>query len=256
MRNLIQFLGHQVRDWTPLFLRRFLQRLANFFAIKTEAFPSIEASLQTLKQHGFNPQYCIDIGAYTGTWTAMFKDIFPDSKVLMIEAQEGKRADLESILKLFNKSVSYEIALLAAEHDKAVRFHEMETGSSVFEESSSIERTTKEVKTETLDSLLKRHSAFTKPCFLKLDTQGYELEILKGAEKTLPHVQAILLEASLLPINSGCPLIAEVIRFLDEKGFQLFDFCSQVRRNDQVLWQTDLLFLNCTSKFLPDPKLI
>jgi hypothetical protein len=63
------------------------------------------------------------------------------------------------------------------------------------------------------------------------------------------------METSLVPVNSGSPLFAEVIQFLAERGFQLFDFCSQVRRTDGVLWQTDLLFLRSNSRFAPKPEL-
>jgi hypothetical protein len=63
------------------------------------------------------------------------------------------------------------------------------------------------------------------------------------------------MEVSLVPVNSGCPLFAEVVAFLGEHGFAVFDFCSQVRRRDGVLWQTDLLFLRANSLFAPKPEL-
>src|SRR5438105_15588252 len=91
--------------------------------------------------------------------------------------------------------------------------------------------------------------------FLKLDVQCFELEVLKGASSILKQAEVVLLEVSLVPINAGCPLFAEVIAALDRNGFQLFDFCSQVRRTDGVLWQTDLLFLRQGSRYLPEPRL-
>jgi hypothetical protein len=78
---------------------------------------------------------------------------------------------------------------------------------------------------------------------LKLDTQGYEIEILKGAPKLLQQVEVVLLEASLIPINKGAPLFSDVVEFMSGCSFRLFDITSQVRRKDRVLWQTDLLFV-------------
>lgn len=75
--------------------------------------------------------------------------------------------------------------------------------------------------------------------------------MLKGGSRALSGAEAVLVEASLVPVNSGCPLIADVVDYLDKRGFRLFDFCSQVRRLDGVLWQTDLLFLRSGSQFLP-----
>jgi hypothetical protein len=65
----------------------------------------------------------------------------------------------------------------------------------------------------------------------------------------------MLLEASLIPINSGCPLVSEVTSYADTAGFRLFDFSSQIRRKDRLLWQTDLLFIRSNSRPLPLPSL-
>ena len=100
-----------------------------------------------------------------------------------------------------------------------------------------------------------RHPEFRRPDFLKLDTQGYELEVLKGAGETLLASQTVFLEASLIPVNVGCPLIANVVAFMTDHGFNLYDFCSQHRLRDSVLWQTDLLFLNRASGLMPRPEL-
>lgn len=90
---------------------------------------------------------------------------------------------------------------------------------------------------------------------LKLDVQGYELEVLKGSSQALRAADVVLMEASLVPINDGCPLIGEVMSFMYDHRFRVFDFCSQIRRADGVLWQTDLLFLKAGSGITPDPRL-
>jgi hypothetical protein len=130
----------------------------------------------------------------------------------------------------------------------------METGSSVFAEQSPIERKTVKRATSKLDSLL-ANGKYSSVDFLKLDVQGYELQVFEGASDALAHATAVLMEVSLVPINSGCPLIAEVIAYLNGFGFRVFDFCSQIRRQDGVLWQTDLLFLRENSPIVPSPSL-
>jgi hypothetical protein len=102
-----------------------------------------------------------------------------------------------------------------------------------------------------LDTLLKRYPP---PDFIKLDVQGYELEVLKGGPQSLHAATAILMEASTLPINQGCPLIADVFAFMDQADFRLFDFCTQVRLRNGILWQTDLLFLK-KARFPTDPSI-
>jgi hypothetical protein len=56
---------------------------------------------------------------------------------------------------------------------------------------------------------------------LKIDTQGYDLEVLKGAENTLQSIRALQLEASVRPIYEGMPGFREVLDYLMSRGFAL-----------------------------------
>jgi FkbM family methyltransferase len=230
-----------------------LNTLKMFKAKKEEAFPSIRKTLLYLKDLGFNPSIAIDVGAYHGEWTKLFKNIYPQSKVLMIEAQEQKERILKEVCKFYDlEDISLEIALLGSENNKEVCFCEMETGSSVFEESSPYRRDYVTKTLVTLDTLVSKYKEFQNIDFLKLDVQGYELEVLAGATTLLKKTEFILLEASLIPVNQGCPLIEEVIYFMTKRNFRMLDFCSQIRRKDGLLWQTDILFIRNDSQFLPN----
>lgn len=219
------------------------------------SYPSIDGALGYLKEWGFQPDSVIDVGAYHGEWTKMLKGIFPNAKVLMVEGQNSKYPILKDVCSSFDGDVVLEIALLGAQDGEKVSFVEMETGSSVLEESSPYKRNYVEKELITLDSLLANYPAYQKVGFLKLDVQGYELDVLKGASKLLEQTEFALMEASLIPINQGCPLISEIIEFMTARNFRLLDFCSQIRRKDGALWQTDLLFVNNTSAFMPKPSL-
>jgi hypothetical protein len=82
------------------------------------------------------------------------------------------------------------------------------------------------------------------PLLLKLDVQGYELEVLRGAERLLQITEVAIFEASLIQYNEGSPLIDEIIAFMAERGFVVFDFCGQARREtDHALFQTDIAFV-------------
>lgn len=97
-----------------------------------------------------------------------------------------------------------ETALLGACENKEVEFIEMGTGSSVLEENNTYaqkDRVTK--KTTTLDKIIETTDAWKKIDFLKLDVQGYELEVLAGASIALKSCEFVLMEASLIPVNSG-----------------------------------------------------
>jgi FkbM family methyltransferase len=57
--------------------------------------------------------------------------------------------------------------------------------------------------------------------WLKIDTQGYEAEVLKGASRLMPRVRALECELSLVPLYDGQPLIDEMIATIYRMGFRM-----------------------------------
>lgn len=65
--------------------------------------------------------------------------------------------------------------------------------------------------------------------FLKIDTQGYELEVLKGIGSHLTPVCCIELEAHVLPLYEGQALLTDICAFLFAYGFELITLRQQGR---------------------------
>ncbi len=57
--------------------------------------------------------------------------------------------------------------------------------------------------------------------WLKIDTQGYEAEVLKGAGCLIPRVDVLECELSLVPLYEGQPLIDEMISTIYRMGFRM-----------------------------------
>ena len=90
---------------------------------------------------------------------------------------------------------------------------------------------------------------------LKMDVQGYELNILKGAQSILKDVELIIAEVSFIDVIIDCPLANEVIQFLDSCEFQLIDVVDfKPRALDNLLWQVDMFFLKKDSFLLKDKR--
>lgn len=227
------------------------KRVINFdYGLLNElAYNSMWSRLEHLAKTGFKPSLVVDAGAFTGDWTKHASRIFTDSKFLMIEAQSKKEPELRKVVTALQGRADLAVTLLGAESGKEVRFFDTGgTGASMFEENSNVKKSEVVYKTKTIDELL---AGKGKPQFIKLDVQGAELEVLKGATESLKTTEFVLLEASIMKYNKGAPTFAELVAFMDKAGFEVFDLCdiNRMPRNFGSVFQLDMIFVKSTSKY-------
>jgi FkbM family methyltransferase len=224
--------------------------------LKTALFeaPDTEASLRRMQRLGFNPAVVIDVGAYIGEWTRGFKRIFPSACILMVEPQPGHLERLRAVAAAFN-GVELAPVLCGAQERGSVPFHMCESASSVLMESARpTVVSTISVPMTTLDKFT-ANAVFARPDFIKLDVQGYELEVLRGAELALASAEAVLMEVNLLGILDGAPLFHEATQLMSERGFQVYDICTFFRRPyDGALWQVDVIFVRGSSPLVASKR--
>ena len=77
---------------------------------------------------------------------------------------------------------------------------------------------------------------------LKIDVQGFELEVLKSAGSLLSYFDWVYAECSFVPLYEGQALADEVAAFLAERGFRLRGRFNQTSGKDGGPLQADLLF--------------
>ena len=94
------------------------------------------------------------------------------------------------------------------------------------------------VEVTTLDDYAKEIASIY---LLKIDVQGFELEVLKGAIETLKKTDHIFVEAGIRPLYQGAPRFTDVYDFLADRGFHLMAMRAWHRGN-RVLVETDMLF--------------
>lgn len=75
------------------------------------------------------------------------------------------------------------------------------------------------VPIKTLDAVAGQYLKNARAPFLKIDTQGFEWQVLDGARATLPHVRGVLLELTLVPLYEGQHLWLELMGRLEAEGF-------------------------------------
>lgn len=96
-----------------------------------------------------------------------------------------------------------------------------------------------EIETTSLDAWARKSGV---PCidFIKIDTQGSELEILKGATITLQGVRCLEVEVEFNPIYLDQPLFSDVDQFLRKAGFVLWKLTNQVHYSKEGAPETQI----------------
>lgn len=228
--------------------RKFKRFLKSTFS--TRVITELEKRLNFYKKNNINFKKVLDIGAYKGEWKDLFQKIFPESDILMIEANKNK----EDILK---KKGNYIIALLGSEDGKEVDYFKctddkIDTGNSVYLENTSMKFNPEKRKTKKLSSLLDPNDKFD---LIKIDVQGSEIEVIEGGKSIIKNSNFLLVELSLQNYNEGAPKLLEVINKLNEYNFELIDIIDRNYRNN-VLVQIDGIFKNKDKDLINFNKLI
>ncbi len=152
-----------------------------------------------------------------------------DLDVLWIEPIPHVFEELERNVRHYPRQRALQ-ALVAGEDGKEYPFHIANNNgasSSIFELDEHrrmypniVTNETIVVQSVTLPTLIETHDVpLSRYDTLILDTQGSELLVLEGSEPILRHFEFIKTEAPNFSAYKGCPLLAEIERFLDEHGF-------------------------------------
>ena len=196
------------------------------------------------KEKGMNVKVIYDIGAHHGTWAREILKVFPDATLHAFEAT------MEFAEKMSDLSANM---VLLGDQNKEVGFFKnmigIHTGNSIYLEKTiyftpqtAIIQLMNMVR---LEDYMREH-ILPVPDLIKLDTQGSEIDILKGAPNLLGVVKYIVIETSLHTYNEGSPMIEEVIIFMRSHGYDLIDMV-EFHRINGFLSQVDVLFAHSTT---------
>ena len=202
-----------------------------------------------LKDKGYYPDTILDIGAYHGNWTTSMKYIYNNSKFYLYEGinynELHKFNDINDIT-VFN-------VLLNDKIEEVDWFQMKNSGDSFFKEKTRhfnnceiFKRKTIDLNTHILQENILQES---KNILIKIDCQGAEIPILKGATSILKKTDFIILEVPLFgEYNEGVPNFLEHISFMNNIGFVTYDILDNHYINGFNM-QIDILFINKNHKF-------
>lgn len=195
---------------------------------------------EIVKKH-INPNSVLDIGANTGQFYKDFKKIFPNSTYHLIEANPYCEEDIKSL------NVNYSISALSDKIETKDFYisntNTKSTGNSFYKENTQFFSENKSIKLQTslLDQLLS-NKQFD---LVKIDTQGSEIDIIKGGISIISNAKALIVEVSYEQYNLGSPHINSVLEFLSNIGFEKVELIQKIFHPETKQHiQDELLFIN------------
>lgn len=205
-------------------------------------FDAIEPFLHHVAQMGLRPRRIIDGGAHLGTFARAAREAFPAAEIHMVEPQPACAARLRELAS----SPGFHLHPVALTGEKMIvhmiALEEPDTSAHIAWEGAR-HLAKLDVQGETLDALFADDSTPEDRLLLKLDLQGHELLALKGASRLLESVEVILTEVSFF-VQAEEPTVSELVSFLNDVGFDLFDVVGvSGRARDERARQGDFVFV-------------
>ncbi len=223
-------LGYHFRnDSKPIVIHTDL--LVNFYTI--------------LKRINYNPKHIVDVGANHGNWTRTALNYFPDAYYSLLEPQNWLKSSINDLLESNEKirfypvgagsaPGSFKFTVVNRDDSSSFRFTEEEAASHGFEQIS--------VEVVTLNKFINELN-LPIPDIIKIDAEGLDIEVLKGASSFFGKTEIFMVEAGVgsKDINNS---FLKVINFMNDNEYRLFEITDLNRPFElPVLWLTELVFI-------------
>jgi FkbM family methyltransferase len=199
----------------------------------------------TLKKMGFKPLHIVDVGANHGTWTREALNYFPEAYYTLLEPQNWLKKSFQDILDTNSKVQFYPVG--AGEKEGSFQFTIVDRDDSCTfrysqEEAKAAGFEQIEIPVVTLNGLL-ANSELPVPDIIKIDAEGLDIAVLKGASNYLGKTEIFMVEAGVVNKLFDNSFL-KLINFMDEKNYRLFEITDINRPFQlQVLWLVELVFV-------------
>ena len=230
-------------------LKRTIKMLANYFGV--DIIRPFSSNLARLL-NTFNIDLVFDIGANRGQYASkLFKFGYKGSIVSFEPLVSAHTKLLEESKTNRYWYVYNKCAIGSQEGFIDINISENSVSSSILnilEAHTNVAPESKYIGSEKveifkLDTVARNYINDYKNIFLKVDTQGYEKQVLDGAAEVIPKIKGLQLELSLLPLYEGQILFDEMMQIVKTMGFSVYSLVPVFTDKDSGrILQVDVIF--------------
>ena len=246
-----------------LFFKSLIQNLFNFFGYmlrkidKRVNYVDPYHEQKRLLQNE-SVEIIFEVGAADGRDCEVYTSMFPKAKVYAFEplpdsfAKVVKRAETNKAIVPFNlamTSTKGEATFFKTDLEDASSLLQSRVTGSTFDAYQKVVGSI-QVKTDTIDNICAANN-IERIDILKMDAQGAELEILKGAINMIKagKIKIIYSEIQFIQLYEGAALYHEIAEFLIENNFTLHNFFGFTHNQKGILAWGDALFVSKQIKY-------
>ncbi len=197
----------------------------------------------------------LDIGGGVGASVILYNKFFPENKILVFEPIPDNYNIIKSRTSQFSNIEVFNYAVGSENSRKQINIANRITSSSlfplsadpysnVFNENNLGQSRVENIEVVRLDNFLQKIPADIG--IIKIDVQGYEMNVLKGAEASLERGKIIVLEANNHEGYVGSPKYYEIDTYLREHHFTLYDILPSIFDNGK-LKEWDVIYLRTSA---------
>lgn len=192
----------------------------------------------------------IDIGANKGQFTLAARSVYPEGNIISFEPLSGPAEIFNKVFTKDQNIVLHQSAIGPQKDTVEMHVSNREDSSSLLPignnqlsmfpgtEESHIE----EIKVAPLHKFLSKEDLLNKRVFVKIDVQGYELEVLRGSKNLIDEFDYIYVECSFVELYEGQVLADDVIEYLSNYSFKLEGVYNMYYDKKGIAIQADFLF--------------
>ena len=192
-----------------------------------------------------------DVGANVGQFAEMMRAVFPQATIYSFEPLASCYGILARKMTSLQPMFSYPIALGKVDGVTTIYHNDFSASSSLLPMAGRHREafphtghaTEEQVTVRPMDTVMSS-VAYESPVLMKIDVQGFELDVLAGATRTLQRVDVLIVETSMVELYEQQPLFHEVYEFVRARGFVFAGSFDQiVDPSSGAVLQADAIFV-------------
>lgn len=230
-----------------------LNKYLSKIGAKIVRYPEYDLRRRKMLLDYFKINKVFDVGANSGQYAMKMRQLGFDGEIISFEPLSKAYETLKQNTRKYKNWKAINIALGDKDEETFINVAGNSYSSSLLEmlpdhinaapESTYIGK--EKIRVNKLDTIISDFYNETDRVYLKIDTQGYEKQVLAGSVESLRKIKGIQLEMSIVPLYKEEMLFSEMVMFLENKGFILHSLENgfSLPRTGQLL-QVDGLFFS------------